>query len=78
MKNTLVNLRKELHQHPELSGQEHTTARRIVEFVKDYHPTSIIENIGGAGVVVIYEFGIDGPTVAIRCELDALPIVEEN
>jgi amidohydrolase len=78
MNKTLVRLRKELHQHPELSGEENTTANRIVDFVKDYHPTNIIENIGGAGVAVIYEFGIDGPTVAIRCELDALPIVEEN
>jgi amidohydrolase len=78
MRNTLVNLRKELHNHPELSGQEHTTAKRIVEFVKDYHPTNIIENIGGEGVAIIYEFGNDGPTVVIRCELDALPIVEEN
>ena len=78
MNETLVRLRKELHQHPELSGEESVTAKRIVDFVKDYHPTNIIENIGGAGVAVIYEFGIDGPTVAIRCELDALPIVEEN
>ncbi|SKB62536.1 amidohydrolase [Maribacter arcticus] len=78
MKNTLVNLRKELHQHPELSGQEHTTAKRIVEFVKDYHPTNIIENIGGEGVAIIYEFGNNGATVVIRCELDALPILEEN
>jgi metal-dependent amidase/aminoacylase/carboxypeptidase family protein len=64
----LVNLRKELYQHPNLSSQEHTTAKRIVEFVKDYHPTNIIENIGGEGVAIIYEFGNDGPTVAIRCE----------
>lgn len=78
MNETLVVLRKELHKHPELSGQEHTTSKRIVEFVKDYHPTNIIENIGGTGVAIIYEFGNDGPTVAIRCELDALPIVEEN
>lgn len=78
MKNTLVNLRKELHKHPELSGQEHTTAKRIVEFVKDYHPTNIIENIGGEGVAIIYEFGNNGATVVIRCELDALPILEEN
>jgi amidohydrolase len=78
MNKTLVRLRKELHQHPELSGEENATANRIVEFVKDYQPTNIIKNIGGAGVAVIYEFGNDGPTVAIRCELDALPIVEEN
>jgi amidohydrolase len=78
MNETLIWLRKELHKKPELSGKEHTTANRIVEFVKDYHPTNIIEQIGGHGVAVIYEFGTNGKTIAIRCELDALPIVEEN
>ena len=78
MNKTLVQLRKELHQHPELSGKEYTTAKRIIEFVKKYHPTEIINNIGGAGVAVIYEFEESGPTIAIRCELDALPIIEEN
>ncbi|WP_339657204.1 amidohydrolase [uncultured Maribacter sp.] len=78
MNESLIDLRKKLHKYPELSGEEHATAKRIVEFVKDYHPTDIIENIGGEGIAVIYEFGDDGPTVAIRCELDALPILEEN
>lgn len=78
MNDTLISLRKELHIYPELSGKEHTTAKRIVEFVKDYHPTNIIDNIGGHGVSVIYEFGDSGPTVVIRCELDALPILETN
>ena len=46
MNETLVRLRKELHQYPELSGEERATADRIVEFVKDYQSTNIIENIG--------------------------------
>lgn len=75
---SLIKLRKELHTYPEVSGEEHKTAKRIVEFVKDYHPTEIIQHIGGEGVTVVYEFENEGPTVVIRCELDALPIVEEN
>jgi len=78
MKETLVQFRKELHTYPELSGEEHTTAERIITFVNDFDPTHIIRNIGGAGVAVIYEFGERGPKVVIRCELDALPIGEEN
>lgn len=78
MNETLVQLRKELHKHPELSGDEHATAKRITEFVKGFNPTDIISNVGGAGVAVVYEYGNHGPTVLIRCELDALPIVEEN
>ncbi|WP_036155349.1 amidohydrolase [Maribacter forsetii] len=78
MNKTLVQLRKQLHQNPELSGKEHNTAKRIIEFVKEYNPTEIICAIGGAGVAVVYEYEENGPTVAIRCELDALPIIEEN
>tara|TARA_R110002051_G_scaffold297564_1_gene363919 strand:+ start:8707 stop:9840 length:1134 start_codon:yes stop_codon:yes gene_type:complete len=78
MNETLVQLRKQLHQNPELSSKEHATAKRIVEFVKEFKPTKIIDSIGGAGVAVVYEFGNIGPTVVIRCELDALPIIEEN
>jgi amidohydrolase len=74
----LTSLRKELHQHPEVSGSEVNTAKRTQSFIEEHHPTTIIENLGGQGFAAIYEFGANGPTVAIRCELDALPIHEEN
>lgn len=79
MKNPeLLDLRKELHTHPEVSGEEFNTAKRIQTFIEKYHPTKIITNIGGEGLAAIYEFSQTGPTIAIRCELDALPIQEEN
>ncbi|AXT20276.1 amidohydrolase [Flavobacteriaceae bacterium AU392] len=71
-------LRRELHTYPELSGQEVETARRIREFIKTHHDTKIIEELGGTGVAAIYEYEEQGPTVMIRCELDALPIAEPN
>ena len=74
----LIKLRKEIHQHPELSGQEIATSKRIINFIKSHSPTKIIDNIGGHGLAVVYEFGQGGPTVMIRCELDALPIEENN
>lgn len=74
----LKTLRKELHQNPELSGIESKTAKHIKTFIELYHPTKIIENLGSHGLAVIYEFSANGPTIAIRCELDALPIEEEN
>ena len=73
-----VALRHDLHRHPDLSGYEAETARRIVDFVQPYNPTQIITGLGGHGVAVVYDFGGDGPTVLIRCELDALPIQEIN
>jgi amidohydrolase len=75
----LHRLRKDLHQHPELSGAEKDTARRIVAFITDHHPpTELITEIGGHGLAFVYDYPAEGPTVMIRCELDALPIQEVN
>ena len=71
-------MRRELHKYPELSGSEKNTAKRIQSFIEIHHPTKIIKNIGGTGLAAIYEYSQTGPTIAIRCELDALPIQEEN
>ena len=38
----------------------------------------MMSGLGGHGIAAIYEFGNSGPTVMIRCELDALPIQEQN
>jgi amidohydrolase len=72
------SLRKKLHQNPELSGFEVDTARRVKAFIQTHLPTEMIENIGGNGLAVVYDFGGNGKTVVIRCELDALPIEEQN
>lgn len=74
----LTQLRKELHKHPELSGEESDTAGKIVEYAKRYDPDKIIKNLGGNGVAIIFNGEEDGETVLIRCDLDALPIEEEN
>jgi amidohydrolase len=74
----LVKIRRHLHAHPELSGQEYQTADKIVEFVARYHPTTIIEKVGGTGVLVVFDSGKKGATIFFRAELDALPIEEIN
>jgi amidohydrolase len=74
----IIKLRKELHTYPELSSFEFETANRIRKFVEKHNPTSIIENVGGAGLAVIYEYKKKGKSITIRCELDALPIQEDN
>ena len=78
MNSEILRLRKELHENPELSGFEHETALRIRNFIEKHHPTEILENLGGTGVAAIYKFPKKGPSITIRCELDALPIQEEN
>jgi amidohydrolase len=75
---TIKSFRKKLHENPELSGFEVKTAAEIKAFVRRHYDTQIIENIGGNGLAVVYDFGKIGKTVMIRCELDALPIEEKN
>ena len=74
----IKKLRKELHQYPEVSGSESATAQRIKKFIETHHPTTIIDKIGENGLAAVYEFSKSGPSITIRCELDALPIQEEN
>jgi amidohydrolase len=74
----IIQLRKELHKYPELSGSEFETAKRIRNFIVKHNPTKIIDNIGGTGLAAVYEFPQKGNTITIRCELDALPIQENN
>lgn len=80
MSNTtlLTTLRRQLHRHPDLSGQEAATVQRIINFAWQYHPSRIISPVGGNGLAIVYEFSGKGPSIMIRCELDALPIEEAN
>lgn len=71
-------LRQELHQYPELSGQEHKTANRIREFFEPLKPDRILGNLGGEGLAIIYKGEEKGTNTLIRCELDGLPIREDN
>lgn len=69
-----VRIRRELHRYPELSGQEKETAQRIVNWLEGFEPREIRTGIGGYGVAAIYDSGKEGPSVLLRCDLDALPI----
>jgi amidohydrolase len=68
--------RHKLHQFPEISGEEIDTGREVVAFLCDTKPEQVITNLGGHGVALVYEGARSGPTVLLRCELDALPIHE--
>lgn len=68
--------RHKLHQFPEISGEEVETAREVVSFLADTGPDEVITELGGHGVALVYEGADAGPTVLLRCELDALQIHE--
>jgi amidohydrolase len=67
-----------LHRYPEISGEEHDTARRIAAFLAPLKPDRMITDLGGHGLAAIFEATEPGPTVLIRSELDALPIEEKT
>jgi amidohydrolase len=67
---------KDLHEHPELSHQEHRTAQQVAGKLREYG-FAVQEGIGGTGVVGSLSNG-SGPAVLLRCELDALPVREDT
>jgi amidohydrolase len=71
-------LRRELHMHPELSGEEQETAQRIAGWLHEWGGCRIISGLGGHGLAAVYEGSQPGPALLFRAELDALPIAEEN
>ncbi len=74
----LVKLRRELHRHPELSGEESATAERIMNYLGSYPPDELIHGIGGNSIAAVYRGREEGPGILLRCDLDGLPIHEVN
>jgi len=75
----LVALRHDIHRHPEVSGREAQTARRVREFLNEFaKPDALLTKLGGHGLLAVYEGKEKGETLMFRSELDALPIQEVN
>lgn len=72
----LTQWRRQLHQNPELSGQERATAATVHTALAQTGPDELLTELGGHGVAAVYCGQQAGPTVMLRCELDALPIRE--
>jgi amidohydrolase len=71
----VIETRRTLHRHPELSGQEHHTAKLLAARSADLGFT-VRDGVGGAGVVADLDSGRQGPTLMLRADMDALPIHE--
>lgn len=74
----VVEWRRYLHQHPELSFQETETARFIADKLHSFGYEDIQTNIGGYGIVAALSGKETGPTIALRADFDALPIEDEK
>jgi hippurate hydrolase len=73
----MVRLRRDLHRRPELSLQEEQTAQRIA-IELDELGVLYRTRVGGYGIVAEIPGHATGPTIALRADIDALPIFEET
>jgi amidohydrolase len=72
----LVDIYKHFHQNPELSLKEEKSAARLAKEARAAG-LDVTEKVGGTGLVAVLKNG-EGPTVLIRADMDALPIIEQT
>lgn len=67
----LIELRREIHRHPELAGAERETAGLVAEQLRAAG-LAVTTGVGGHGVLAVLDGSADGPTVAYRADMDAV------
>ncbi len=73
----LTDVRRDFHMHPELGGRETRTSAKVQEYLREMG-VECAPLPGSTAVVGLIRGGQEGPTVAIRADMDALPIQETN
>ena len=76
IKDKIINWRRDFHQYPELSFQEYRTADKIEEILAKMKIDSK-SGVGKTGLIADIVFG-EGPVIALRADMDALPIQETS
>jgi amidohydrolase len=74
----VVQQRRDFHAHPELSNREERTARTVAEHLRAMGVTELRCGVARNGVVALIRGLRSGPTVALRADMDALPIQERT
>lgn len=73
----VIEWRRHFHEHPELSNREYKTGLYISDFLKSMG-MEVRYPVAGTGVVGTLKGGIPGPVIALRADMDALPVNERN
>ena len=76
-KEQVVAWRRHIHSHPELSFEEYDTTKRIKELLVDIG-IEVLDVPLKTGLVAIIRGEKNGPTIALRTDIDALPITEKT
>ena len=74
----IVELRRNLHQYPELAYSENRTAETIMEKLENLNDLHLQKGLAGTGIVATLGGDLSGPRLALRADMDALPIREEG
>ena len=71
----VIAWRRDIHQHPELSNREIRTAKLVADHLRSLG-LEVTSGIAKTGVVGVLRGGRPGPVVALRADMDALPVTE--
>jgi amidohydrolase len=74
----ILEIRHRIHQHPELGNRETETARLVAEHLRALGFDEVRTGIAVTGVVGVLRGGRPGPVVAVRADMDALPVTEDT
>lgn len=77
MESQVIQWRRDFHQNPELSNREFKTGAKIAEYLKSLG-LEVQYPVAKTGVVALLKGGKPGPVVALRADIDALPVTERN
>lgn len=72
----VINWRRDLHQHPELSNRETRTSKLVADHLKKLG-LPVRTGIAHTGVSAVLKGGKPGPVIALRADMDALPVTEQ-
>ena len=75
--NKVINWRHDIHQNPELSNREYRTSKKVENHLRSLG-IKVETKIAYTGVVGLIEGSLPGPTIALRADMDALPVVEKT
>ena len=73
----VVAWRRDLHQHPELGNREFRTAAIVADHLRALGLDEVRTGVAHTGVVGLLKGALPGPVVALRADMDALPVTEE-
>ncbi|MBP3039867.1 amidohydrolase [Bacillaceae bacterium Marseille-Q3522] len=77
MKEEIISWRRDFHQHPELGFEEERTAQIVANHLKSLG-LEVQTGVGKTGVTGLLRGKQDGPTIALRADMDALPIQDQK